>query len=181
MDSIETYVINKFNSLNIGKYEDLRPYMKKQIIEIEEYIADSSTKRQNAISLYRENNVTIKSISDNTSVSKATIYNNPDILKKYIDERIKECESVESKFYDKDKINKLENNYSNLQELYDNIMVQVIDMNNLKIENENLRKELELKKKIIADFSMTNNLLMKELQDVKRDFLKASNNVINFK
>lgn len=181
MDNIETTIKANLSKYNIGIFDDFKPLLKKQLLEIEEYIQRTYQTRLEAIKTYKDYSVSIFSISKNTSVSKATIYNNPNTLKKYIEIRIKDFELQEKGFYDKDKVIRLEETITEQQLLLDNTATQFIEMNNLKITLNELGKEIERKDKTIEYLTQTNIQLEKELQKLRKEILKSNTVVTKLK
>lgn len=176
MDTIESIVRDRLKHYEIGNFDDLRPLVKKQFLEIEEYISNAFKTRRDAIKTFKDNNVSIFDMSNKTSVSKATIYNNSNTLKKYIEERIKELELLEKGFYDKDKIETYEKTIQEQKMLIDKTSTQFVELNNLKILVEEVNEELKMKEKNIQDLYQTNISLQKELQNIRKELSK--NNVI---
>jgi hypothetical protein len=84
--------INKYN-INNGNYEQLRPNLKKQLSKIEKYIQHCIKTQQDLASRIKDSKLHIAKMSSGIGLSRGTIYNNRDTLKKYIEGRIKEVES----------------------------------------------------------------------------------------
>lgn len=181
MDAVNIKLIEKLNKYKIQEYDELKPHTKKMLNEIENYMEQSFSERLHAIDVLKNKKININKIVANTTVSKGTIYNNADTIKKYIDESIAEYDRIEKiEFPQKDEEVLKANN--ELKELIDKLTLELIDMNNLKlvnekllIENERIREENYLLIDEREEFS-------KEIREYKkqiRSLIKNGNNVIS--
>lgn len=179
---LKNIIINNLKSLDIN-FELLRPKLQEQLIEIESYINECYSVRKVSLNNLKIHTLNIKKISDNTTVSKATIYNNKDTLKAYIDKRIadiKESEELDTTFISNDKYNRLEEKYNDVNNLLIKITSNLIDINNLKKEIAILEDENKKLNSTIESLSIDNDLLKSNLKDAQSKLISLNkNNVID--
>nr|WP_302419165.1 hypothetical protein [uncultured Romboutsia sp.] len=181
--NIENFIISTLKDIDIN-YDLLNNKQKKQFLELENYINHCSSIRLESLKNLKDINLNIKKISDNTSISKATIYNNKNTLKKYIDKRLSDINLDEENYLNTilySKYNFLKNKYDEANELIGRLTKQLIDINNLKVELKMLEEEnSDLSQKIDI---LTNDKinLQNEIDSLKKILYSLNNkNIINF-
>ena len=136
MEQIKEAVNNKLLKLCIGEEIDKRTY--GYLIAIEEVLIESEARKKEAIEIIKEERLNTKKISERVSISRATIYNNP-ILLRYIED------SIESEKEDLFKeIETLKEIISNQKITINNMMKRDAELVLYKNEVEKLREQIEI-------------------------------------
>ena len=183
MDVKESLILY-LNNLGIN-YDLLKPKQQEQFLEIEHYINTHIKNRLKCLDELKESNLNIKKISDNTSVSKATIYNNKDTLKKYIDTKLLDMELGEEKYTSLLKsstYNDLYDKYIELEKLLEGMTIDLISMNNLKIEMKMLKDDNDELRNKIEVLYIERKKLLNEIEDLKKSIPSSKlNKIIDFR
>lgn len=175
-NELEIIINRKLEKYGMPRFDLCKTNIQKYLIKIETQIQEVNSKREKAMEEYKSSRINILSISKNCNISRQTIYNNREILEKYIqfsqeefdkndfeldlnekDEAIKEMKEIIAKLYDRD-----------LKEQLKLDSVHIIEL-----ENKSLLKELQI-------LNRKNEMLQIELDKLKLK-LREKSNLVNFK
>ena len=124
-------------------YDVLKPYMLKHLENIESLIQSKQNERNNALRTIKESTLTLSSISKELNMSRTTLYNHEQLLKRYIDYSIEESDNSDPYNI----IANLKEEKSQLQSQIELMMKRDLDIELIKLENKQLKKELQEKNK----------------------------------
>ena len=124
-------------------YDVLKPYMLKHLENIESLIQRKQNERNNALRMIKESTLTLSSISKELNMSRTTLYNHEQLLKRYIDYSIEESDNSDPYNI----IANLKEEKSQLQSQIELMMKRDLDIELIKLENKQLKKELQEKNK----------------------------------
>jgi uncharacterized ubiquitin-like protein YukD len=139
-ENIEYKLKENLQRFSIEGYDQVKPSVKEQLLNIEKYLIDCEEKISSTVEILNSINLTVRGIANESGVSKSTIYNSPDFLKKYIEERVNEISKKD--LFSKEKVQHLQNQVGELQNLLDKMTIDIIKFENLSISKEKLEKEV---------------------------------------
>lgn len=161
----------KKHQINNGDFLNLKPKLQEQLIQIEHYIYSSVLKQQQLLEEIKNTNLNVLTVVKGSGLQRSSVYNHADILKKYIEVRIKEVEKED--ILSLNKSNKQKEELQILKEYMDNLQNNLIDNEILESKNDELEKEVLRLNKIQESLIKEMNDLKKENKELK---IKAKNN-----
>lgn len=113
-----------------------------QLKNIEEYFLNKQQDQQNHYKSFKDaRKVNINKLSQETSISRSSIYNNPNTLQKYIEHRITMLNDLD--IGGLNYLNKTEDKIKLLENINDNLQVETINSFEKQLYTEKLEKQLE--------------------------------------
>ncbi|MCY9692207.1 hypothetical protein [Paenibacillus alginolyticus] len=91
IDTIVASFVVKY-AINSGNYEGLRPQIRKQLADLEEFIQNNINEQKEISTRIKELKLSVLKVSDGSGVARSTINVNSDTLKVYIEQRINEIQ-----------------------------------------------------------------------------------------
>ena len=138
--------IIKSNLERLGEsYDSLKPYMIRHLESIERLIQDKSSSRDAAINIIKSTDFSLSAISKELNMSRTTLYNHEQLLKRYIEQSVEISRSSDPYIL----ISELKDEKSQLQTEIGLLMRRDLDMELLKQQNKQLKSELKEKQKEI--------------------------------
>src|SRR5690625_3081543 len=116
-------------------FNELRPNLKKHLINIESYFQRCLDIYQNILVDFKEIDLSTRGISSGSGVGKSTIYNQKDVLKQYIEKRLLDLE-CNIEISSKEKYSKLLDENNDMKSMLDKVIINQIEFTNNKIELE---------------------------------------------
>ena len=165
-------IINaKLSSFNMESLDNLENKTVNRLLETEFFIQYSHKCISSKIKEIKSNIISITNLanSDIVTCSRKTLYND-----KVLNEYIEKCSKVEVDYFNDKELKKVRSNYENLSKLYDKLLVNIIDIYDLKSQIKEVNKEL------INVYEEKNNLYQclvekdKEIYELKNK-LKSNN------
>ncbi len=140
---IDVRIREKLNKYNLGDLKDFDDKTIKRLYEIENFLYNMEV---NAKKLEEElkglkPNITNITSSKDVSITRKTAYNNK-LLKEYIEGSIKDFPD----YTKENEIKKMKDKYSELTELYNKVIDNIIDNYNKNEEIEELKNQIEILK-----------------------------------
>ena len=172
MDEIVKQIKNKLDKYELTSYDELDIKTQKRLLMIEESIDSLIVNFKKSIDSAKESIPNITNIikCDKVSISRKTIYNQ-EILRKYIELSINDFPD----YFNEKRVKKLENELNNLQDMYYNVIDNIID-------NYDKDEEIRELKENIKNLVEENNRLTKFIyENKKREQNNNDNKVIPIK
>lgn len=170
---INEKIKEKLTQFGMASFDELDEKTLKRLYEIESCISDmevTSRELEKKLKTVQPNITRIIS-SDKVSITKKTAYNNPIIIQ-YMTMSIEKFPDL----FNENKIKKLEENYINLNDMYNKVIDNIIDDYNKEHENILLLDEINVLNRQIGYLKEIINEKNQEILKAKRN-----NKVINFK
>lgn len=139
-DNVLKDIVNaKLCSFNMDNLDKLNDKTVQRILETEFFIQYSNKRIGENIDEIKSNLISITNLdkSDIVTCSRKTIYNDK-VLKKYIEN----CSKMETDYFNSKELKKLQNSYDDLLNLYNKLLVNIIDIHDLKSQIKELNKEI---------------------------------------
>lgn len=139
-DNILKDIVNaKLYSFNMESLDKLENKTVKRILETEFFIQYSNKRISDSIDEIKSNLISITNLakSDIITCSRKTLYNDK-VLNKYIEKSAE----IETDYFNSKELKKVQNNYNDLSNLYDKLLVNIIDIYELKSQIKELNKEI---------------------------------------
>lgn len=131
MDSIENVVRENLMKFKLDSLDNQKDNVKRWLVEIEVYVSGLAEIRKKAISTYKKNTLTVKGVSENTGISRQTIYNYPIILQ-YIEHTAVMCDN---EFATTEvKMNKVVQQRDEIKAQFEKMICGLIELNNLRVD-----------------------------------------------
>ena len=138
--------IIKSNLSKLGvSYDSLKPFMIKHLEAIEALIQTKNNVRNVAVESIKNSNYTLSSISKELNMSRTTLYNHEQILKRYIELSVELSQASDPYIT----ISILRDEKSQLLSEIGLLMKRDLDIELLKNQNEQLKAEIKDKNKEI--------------------------------
>ena len=147
---LESTVKNRLDEMGIN-VDTLKSTSLKHLIKIEDVISEKLENQSKMLESFKENKVSVLSISEESKIARQTFYNNP-ILKEYITYVLDNSDLVDPY----KKIDALNAKLSELQEMVTQMQIRDVNLEILYQEKENLKDELNQKKKEITQLRKQN-------------------------
>lgn len=164
--------------INHGDYETLKPKLKEQILKIEETFQHHIKHHQEIREAIKNSKLNVTNIISNSGLQRSSVYNNQEVLKKYIEERIQEIEQTD--LLDIYSNEKKKEEYSILKEYLQQTQMNLLENDVLENKIEQLQSELESMYKINESLVEQVNHLNKQLEKEKKA-KKKTTTVVNIK
>lgn len=139
-DNILKDIVNaKLYSFNMEDLDKLENKTAKRLLETEFFIQYSNKCIGENIAKIKSNLISITNLanSDIITCSRKTLYND-----KVLNEYIKNCAENETDYFNSKELKKVQNNYNDLSNLYNKLLVNIIDIYDLKSQIKELNKEI---------------------------------------
>ena len=139
-DNILKDIVNaKLYSFNMESLDKLENKTVKRILETEFFIQYSNKRISDNIDEIKSNLISITNLakSDIITCSRKTLYNDK-VLNNYIEKSAE----IETDYFNSKELKKVQNNYNDLSNLYDKLLVNIIDIYELKSQIKELNKEI---------------------------------------
>jgi hypothetical protein len=125
---------------NLGELAHYKDSTQEQFIMIEKYFLAAESRIKRAIEEMKSINFNMRGICNEINISKSTVYNNPNTLRLYIENRIADIEKQDMLL--KNKNDKARERISELESFLSKTIIDQIEFNNLKVYNEHLLTEV---------------------------------------
>ncbi|WP_067730759.1 hypothetical protein [Oceanobacillus damuensis] len=174
---IRESVKERTKKYGIGELDQQRNNIQEQLIKIEEnfqnVISEQNHVKKRVKQLTKHN---ILSVSEATNIPRATINNNPNTLKFYIEKRIEEIQKEDILGIDKAKQSIEKNEF--FSGLVEDFKLQFVERYELELQIEYFEKELKTKLQQIEKLTRDKTELEQENQQLKRQLNKAKVKVV---
>lgn len=168
---LESTVKNRLDEMGIN-VDTLKSTSLKHLIKIEDVISEKLENQSKMLESFKENKVSVLSISEESKIARQTFYNNP-ILKEYITYVLDNSDLVDPY----KKIDSLNAKLSELQEMVTQMQIRDVNLEILYQEKENLKDELNQKKKEITQLRKQNQEISSILADYKKQLGLLNTNI----
>lgn len=168
---LESTVKNRLDEMGIN-VDTLKSTSLKHLIKIEDVISEKLENQSKMLESFKENKVSVLSISEESKIARQTFYNNP-ILKEYITYVLDNSDLVDPY----KKIDALNAKLSELQEMVTQMQIRDVNLEILYQEKENLKDELNQKKKEITQLRKQNQEISSKLADYKKQLGLLNTNI----
>lgn len=145
-------------------YDALRPFMLKRLEAVEVLIQQKRTAQQEALASLKETDFSIAAISRELQMSRTTLYNHGQLLKRYIEYSAKQADA-EDPFA---QLERAASDKADLQAQIALLMERDLDAELLKHENGRLTREVEEQQKEILRLHSRIMELNREIMDLKQ-------------
>lgn len=174
-NELENIINEKLQQYGMPKFSSCKTNIQKYLIKIETEIQGVNSKREKALEEYKSSRINILSISKNCNISRQTIYNNREILEKYIQFSQEEFDKKNLNFDIDEKDEVIKEMKETIEKLYDRDLREQLKLDSvhkLELENKSLMKELDI-------LNRKNEILQIEL-DKLRMKLREKSSLVNF-
>lgn len=144
-------------------YESLKPFMKAHLEAVETLLTEKEAVRDSAIAALKEADFSLSSISKQLKMSRTTLYNHEQLLKRYIELSAAKANSKDPLAM----ISKLQEEKSAMQKEINALMLHDLNFEILRVDNKHLKRELTDKNKEIERLSKQVEELQKKLMRVQ--------------
>ena len=162
---MDTSGVIKANLKALGEsYDALRPFMLKRLEAVEALLQKKRTAQQEALAALKEADFSLAAISRESQISRTTLYNHGQLLKRYIEYSAKQADA-------EDPFAQLERaalDKADLQAQIALFMERDLDAELLKHENGRLTREVEEQQKEILRLHSKIMELNREIMDLKQ-------------
>lgn len=167
---LESTVKNRLDEMGIN-IDTLKSTSLKHLIKIEDVISKKLENQSKMLENFKENKVSVLSISEESKIARQTFYNNP-ILKEYITYVLDNSDLVDPY----KKIGELSSKLSELQEMITQMQIRDVNTELLYQDKEKLKDELRQKKKEITQLKKQNQEMSSKLNDYKKQLGLVNSN-----
>ncbi|GEM_PF-5834703 len=136
---IISIIVPLLQKYNIQDFHILKSQEQKQLILIEKYLQKCNELLDDAKKNIKKIELSMRGVCRGANLSKSTVYNSSNILRKYVDNRLTELE-YNIDIVSKDKLSNLQNENKKLSDLNDKLIIDNIELMNIKIQNEELNR-----------------------------------------
>lgn len=168
--NIEEELKSTCNELGID-YNNLKTKTKKHLLNIETAIAKRKSKYDELERELKDNKITLSCISDDTEISRQTLYNNGE-LKAYINLRMVQINELNPYH----KIDELKKEINKLDKKLQLMVERDIDTEILRNENELLLEQIKNKDNTIARIKAQNIQMDTEITELRKGKVNSSSN-----
>lgn len=144
-------------------YASLKPRTLNYLVSIEKYVCSRLQERDDAFDKLRASRFTISDIAKHIKCSRTTLYNNDQLLKRYIDYSLHEFDDG----YILNEIDGLKSSNSLLQQRLALMEARDVDIEILKHENRALKEQLRDRQADITRLRANMENLSKQLSKIK--------------
>ncbi|BAH06651.1 hypothetical protein [Clostridium kluyveri] len=166
------------NNYGIEEFDALKPQTQRRLVMMEKYFQKCIEKYANIKQNIRHLDLSVRGICKGSNVGKTTVYNNPDILKKYIEKRINDIE-CNVLIIPKLEFNTLVNKVELLQSNLNKMLVDIARFENMRVKVKSLEK-------IIANLEVQKIALQHELNkseaekdELQREFIRKKSKIVS--
>ncbi|MDK0838953.1 hypothetical protein ACSW8S_17470 (plasmid) [Clostridium perfringens] len=161
----------------IGNIDTIKEQTKNHLLNIESYFQKCESNYNEILEKQKSINLSTRGICENSGVSKSTIYNNADILKKYIDSRLLDIE-CNIEIVSKIQLESIKRENCELKNIIDNILINKIQFMNFKNENIKLKKQLESLGKKLDSYKEDRRQLINRINKIEKTMYNKDNIVV---
>lgn len=138
---IEARVSEKLNKYNLGNLKDFDDKTIKRLYEIEKFLYNMEVDAKEIEEKLKglKPNITNITSSKDVSITRKTVYNN-NLLKEYIEHSIEDFPDYTKEI----EMKKIKDKYSELTELYNKVIDNIIDNYNRNEEIEELKNQIKI-------------------------------------
>ncbi len=180
----EIDIIENIKSLleqyKIIPFEDMKPQLQEHLICIEKYFQYCLEIYYKIIDESESIDLSTRGVSKGSGVSKSTIYNHEETIKKYVEQRIKDIE-CNIEIIPQGKYSRLVDENKKMKSMIDKMVVDEIGHINLKIELERISNERERLLAQVKAIAKEKTDLIKTNNELRTKVIKSKNNVLRFK
>lgn len=178
---IEKLVIDKVSEFAIGEFDNLRPKIQEQLLQIEKYFNELENEQEQVARRIRSlRKINLLSISKDTCVTRSSIYNNPNTLKVYVEKRLQQIQSKD--IFSLNKVEELETKHEDLSSCLSGFQQKIAENVHLNLKINELEAELINLIKINESISKKNNSLIEENREISRRLQEKSfTKIVRFK
>ncbi|SDM41634.1 hypothetical protein [Bacillus sp. OK048] len=164
---------NRLKQFGMSNFEQYNENTQEQFITIEKYFLEVEERIKKALEEINSINFNMRGVCLAINISKSTVYNNPNTLRLYIEKRIDNIEKLD--LLPKNKQEKTQKRMSDLEGFLDRAIIDQIEFNNLKLQNEELRAEVNRLAEKIELLSLERNKHIKKLNDLELELRRLRN------
>ncbi|WP_079523835.1 hypothetical protein [Solibacillus isronensis] len=139
-ENIITATAGRLKQFGLGELSYYKENTQEQFFTIEQYFLEKEERLKEILEEIKSTNFNIRGICKDTNISKSTVYNNPNTIRLYIEKRIKDIETQDLLF--KNKQEKSQERITEIEDFLDKAIIDQIEYNNLKVHNGHLQVEL---------------------------------------
>lgn len=162
----------KLNCNELGIYYDnLKPKTKKHLLNVEKAITNRESKCHELLHELKNNKVTLSSISDDTKISRQTIYYNKE-LKVYINFRKLQIDEL-NPYY---KVSELKDEINKLNEKLKLMINRDIDTEILRNKNKNLLEQIKNRDNTISRMNEQKIEMERKITDLRKGAINPNSN-----
>ena len=158
--------------------DQLSNTIQDQLIEIEKYFQNHIDEQIELLEKLKHQKINLAKVCTATKIPRSSVYNSPDILKKYINKRIDEI--VQTDLLSLNKSNKFNEDYGFLKRYLENIKIQIIENDIFELKIQGLEKEITDLNHINRQYALEISKLYKENENLKFQLIDKKSNVIKF-
>lgn len=152
-------------------YGNLKAKTQKHLLNIETAIANRESKYNELLHELKDNKVTLSSISDDTKISRQTLYNNKE-LKAYINFRTLQVDELNPYH----QIEELKEKINKLNKKLELMVNRDIDTEILRNENEVLLQQIQNKENTITRMTNQNIDMERRIEELKKGKVHSNSN-----
>ena len=167
---LESTVKNRLEEMGIN-VDTLKSTSLKHLIKIEDVISEKLENQSKMLESFKENKISVLSISEESKIARQTFYNNP-ILKEYITFVLDNSDLVDPY----KKIDTLNAKLYELQEMVTQMQIRDVNLEILYQEKENLKDELNQNKKENTQLRKQNQEISARITDYKKQLRLLNSN-----
>jgi hypothetical protein len=131
---------NRLKQFGMSDFNLYKENTQEQFITIEKYFLEVEERINKALKEINSINFNLRGVCKEINISKSTVYNNPNTLRLYIEKRNEDIEMQD--LLPKNKQEKTQKRMSELVDFLDRAIIDQIEFNNLKLQNEGLEGEV---------------------------------------
>lgn|GEM_PF-3480477 len=178
-NKIKPLVESHLKQYNINpSFSQLSDIVQNQLIEIENFFQNYINEQIILAQLLNNQKINLAKVCISTTISRSSVYNNPNVLKKYINERINDIEEKDTLGINKTK--KITRDYELLRKYIEHLKIQIIENDIFELKIEELEKEIKDLNYINKHYALENSTLHTENENLKFQLVNKQSNVVNF-
>ncbi|MGE8055856.1 hypothetical protein ACQKOD_18275 [Bacillus mycoides] len=158
---------------NLGDLSLYKESTREQFITIERYFLETQERINKTLKEINSVNFNIRGICKAINISKSTVYNNSNTLRLYIEKRIEDIEKQD--LLSKNKQRKTQERMSELENFIDKSIIDQIEFNNLKVNNEYLQAEVHRLAEKNQLLGLERAELVKKINDMEVELRRLRN------
>jgi len=165
----------------MSDFEQYKENTQEQFITIEKYFIEVEGRINKALKEIKSFNLNMRGVCNAINISKSTIYGNPNTLRLYIEKRIESIEQLDP--FSKNKQEKTQKRMLELEDFLDRVIIDQIEFNNFKVQNEHLQGEVNRLSQKNELLGLERAKLVKKLNDMELELRRLRNkkeNVVPF-
>jgi len=164
------YRLKQFGMNDFNQYKE---NTQEKFIAIEKYFLEVEDRINKAVKELNSINFNMRGVCNAINISKSTVYNNHNTLRLYIEKRIEDIEKQD--LLPKNKQEKTQKRMSELEDFLDRAIIDQIEFNNLKLQNEHMQAEVNRLAEKNNLLSLERTELVKKLNDMDLELRRLRN------